>query len=170
MVNSYASFRSALKKALARSGLLLAVLSTAAIVARAQTTPTANRAPVMTGRYHFLAAQDELAILQEETMLKGFIDVVQGPNESQDFLSYPITIGSRHGNQVSFRTRTIHEKYYRFAGTIERGKGKKIGDPDYLQLTGVLETITSDSVTGQHQVIRQSVVFKSYGRNEPVLE
>lgn len=170
MFDSSASFRSAWKTAVAQAGLLMTLLSVAAIATLAQSAPTANVAPVMTGRYHFLAAQDELAILQEETMLKGFIDVAQGPNESQAFLSYPITIGSRHGNQVSFRTRTIHEKYYRFTGTIERGKGKKPGDADYLHLTGVLETITSNSVTGQHQVIRQNVAFKSYGKNEPVLE
>jgi hypothetical protein len=123
-------------------------------------------APVMTGRYHFLGPEDELAILQEETMLKGFIDVYQGENESDAILSYPIITGSRAGNHVELTTRAIHEKYYRFRGTVELGKGEKPGDPDYLQLAGVLETCTSNSVTGKSQVVRQNVVFKSMGRGE----
>lgn len=170
MPGSSASRRSTLRTTLAGAAVQLILLSIAVLAASAQGQPAANLVPVMTGRYHFLAPPNELAILQEETMLKGFIDVAQGPNESQAFLSYPITIGSRHGNQVEFRTRTIHEKYYRFSGTVERGSGKKRGDIDYLQLTGVLETITSDSVTGEHNVARQNVVFKSFGKNEPVLE
>jgi hypothetical protein len=123
-------------------------------------------ARVMTGRYHFLGPEDELAILQEETMLKGFIDVYQGENESDAILSYPITTGTRTGNHVEFTTRAIHEKYYRFTGSVEPGKGKKPGDPDYLQLVGVLETSTSNSVTGKSEVTRQNVVFKSMGRGE----
>lgn len=122
--------------------------------------------PVMSGRYHFLGPDDELAILQEEAMLRGFIDVYQGENESDAILSYPITTGSRAGNHVEFTTRAIHEKYYRFSGSVEPGKGKKPGDPDYLQLVGVLETCASNSVTGKSEVTRQNVVFKSMGRGE----
>jgi hypothetical protein len=123
-------------------------------------------APVMTGRYHFLGPEDELAILQEETMLKGFIDVFQGENESDAILSYQIISGSRNANRVEFTTRAIHEKHYHFSGTVGLGRGKKPGDPDYLQLVGVLETCTSNSVTGKSEVARQSVVFKSMGRGE----
>ncbi len=137
-----------------------------ALYLAAQTPVAVEEAPVMTGRYHFLGPQDELAILQEETTLKGFIDVYQGENESDALLSYPITIGTRNGNHVEFRTRTIHEKYYRFNGTVARGSGKKPGDPDYLQLVGTLETYTSNSVTGQKSVVRGAVVFKSMGKNE----
>lgn len=126
----------------------------------------AEPVPVMTGRYHFIGPQDELAILQEETILKGFIDVFQGENESDAILSYPIVTGSRHGNHVQFTTRAIHEKSYRFNGTVEYGKGKKAGDPDYLQLVGVLEASTRDSTTGQSRTARQNVVFKSMGRAE----
>ena len=123
-------------------------------------------APAMTGRYHFLGSQDQLAILQEETMLKGFIDVYQGENESDAILSYPIASGSRHGNRVEFNTRAIHEKYYRFSGMVEPGKGKRSTDSDYLQLVGTLETCTANSVTGATKVVRQNVVFKSMGKGE----
>jgi hypothetical protein len=122
--------------------------------------------PKMTGRYHFLGPQDTLAILQEEDLLKGYIDVYPGENESDVILSYPITIGSRHGNQVEFRTRKIHEKYYRFQGKVERGTGIKPGDPDYLRLVGELQIITQNSVTGEQKVEKQQVVLKSIGKSE----
>ncbi len=122
--------------------------------------------PRMTGRYHFLGPQDTLAILQEEDLMKGYIDVYPGENESDVILSYPITIGSRHGNLVEFRTRKIHEKYYRFQGKVERGAGSKPGDPDYLRLVGELQIITENSVTGERKVQTQQVVLKSMGKNE----
>jgi len=119
-----------------------------------------------TGDYDFLQPYNTLAILQEDQMVKGYIDVLQGQSESDAVLSYPITIGERKGNQVDFRTRRIHEMYYRFSGTVQQGKGKKRGDPDYLELVGELQTIQSNSVTNQETVERRQVVFKSKGKNE----
>ena len=141
------------------------LLAGATLLLRAQ-QPAAI--PNITGRYHFLGPEDTVSILQEETMLKGYIDVFQGENESDAILSYPLTIGTRTGNQISFRTRKIHEKYYRFNGTVERGTGKKPGDPGYLQLAGRLETVTSNSVTGTTKVVKQTVVLKSLGKNENI--
>ncbi|MGH9353193.1 MAG: hypothetical protein ACRD2G_13705 [Terriglobia bacterium] len=126
----------------------------------------ATNVPRMTGRYHFLGPEDALSILQEEGLLKGYIDVFEGDSESDDVLSYQITIGSRKGDHVEFKTRTIHEKYYRFNGTVERGAGKKPGDPDYLQLDGELQTITLNSVTGEQKAVKQQVVLKSIPRGE----
>lgn len=122
--------------------------------------------PHMTGRYHFLGPEDALSILQEEGILKGYIDVYEGDSESDEVLSYQITIGSRRGNHVEFRTRPIHEKFYRFNGTVERGTGKKPSDPDYLQLNGELLTITLNSVTGQQKTESQKVILKSIPRGQ----
>ncbi len=120
--------------------------------------------PDMTGRYDFLNSQNTLAILQEDTLLKGYIDVWQGSHASDTIFSYNITIGSRRGNQVEFRTQRIHEKYYRFSGTVRRGKGKSPGDADYLELVGELQTITENSVTGKPKIISLRVVFKGKSR------
>ncbi len=127
---------------------------------------TGNTVPDMSGRYDFLTSENTLAILQEDTTLKGYIDVWQGPHASDTIFSYNLTIGSRRGNQVEFRTQKIHEKYYRFSGTVERGKGKAPGDADYLELTGELETVTANSVTNQKQTERQRVIFKMKGRRQ----
>ena len=119
----------------------------------------------VTGDYDFLQTYNTLAILQEDQMLKGYIDVFQGGAESDAVLSYPITIGERKGNHIEFRTRKIHEMYYRFSGTVQPGKGKKKGDADYLELVGELQTIQYNSVTDQQKVDRRQVVFKSKGTN-----
>ncbi|HXH49123.1 MAG TPA: hypothetical protein VNM47_07235, partial [Terriglobia bacterium] len=54
----------------------------------------------ITGDYEFLQPFNTLAILQEEEMLKGYIDVLQGQSESDAIISYPITIGERKGDHV----------------------------------------------------------------------
>jgi hypothetical protein len=126
----------------------------------------ASKVGDITGDYQFLEPYNTLAILQEDEMLKGYIDVLQGQSESDAIISYPITIGERKGDHVEFRTRTIHEMYYRFSGTVQSGSGKKKGDPDYLELAGELQTIKKNSVTNQQTVERKQVVFKSKGKTE----
>jgi hypothetical protein len=128
-------------------------------------SPASNVSDI-TGDYEFLQPYNTLAILQEDQMVKGYIDVLQGQSESDAIISYPITIGERKGDHLEFRTRTIHEMYYRFSGTAQRGNGKKEGDPDYLELVGELQTIKKNSVTNQQTVKRQQVIFKSKGNTE----
>lgn len=142
------------------------LLAAAPSIARPAEQVQQPAVPRMTGRYHFLSPEDSISILQEGELLKGYIDVYPGEDESDALLSYAISIGSRKGNQVEFRTRTIHELYYRFSGTVSRGAGKKPSDPDYLRLTGELQTVTSNSVTGTQDVQKQAVIFKSIPRGE----
>lgn len=119
----------------------------------------------ITGEYHFLSPEDTLAILDEAGMLKGYVDVYQGEQESDAVLSYTINAGEQKQDHVEFRTIRIHEKYYRFTGKVERGKGHKPGDPDYLRLVGDLQTITTRNGT-QENVQHQQVILKSIGKNE----
>ena len=142
----------------------LIVLAACGSLLKAQST--SSQISDITGDYQFLYPYNTLAILQEDQMLKGYIDVLQGQSESDALLSYPITIGQRKGDHVEFRTRMIHEKYYRFSGTVQRGKGRKKGDPDYLELVGELQTIQNNSVTHQEAVNKQQVVFQSKGNSE----
>ncbi|HET7215657.1 MAG TPA: hypothetical protein VFL79_18855 [Terriglobia bacterium] len=120
----------------------------------------------ITGDYEFLQPYNTLAILQEDQMVKGYIDVLQGESESDAVLSYPITIGERKGDHLDFRTQTIHAMNYRFSGTIQPGKGKSKDDPDFIELVGELQTIQHNSVTNQDKVDQQQVVFKSKGKRQ----
>ena len=122
--------------------------------------------PDITGKYHFLRADDLLAILDEEGKLNGYIDVLQGEEESDSILSYPISEGSRKKDHVEFKTKKVHQKYFRFSGTVERGEGPEAPDPDYLRLVGDLEIVTMKGESGEETAQRMHVVFKSLGRDE----
>jgi hypothetical protein len=141
--------------------VVLALLFTATGTLRARPEEAIDD---ITGKYHFMNADDVLALLDEEGKLNGYIDVFQGEEESDTILSYPISIGTRKKNQVEFKTRKIHQKYYRFSGTVRRGPGHEAADPGYLELAGDLETITIKGESGEESVQRMHVVFKSMGR------
>ena len=128
--------------------------------------PSGETIPDMSGKYEFLAPEDTLAVLEEDSTLKGYIDVSQSADESDSVLSYQITIGKRQADHVEFKTSKIHEKYYRFSGAVERGSGHKEAGPDYLRLVGDLEIVTVNGDTGQEHVERRRVIFKSKGRSD----
>jgi hypothetical protein len=120
----------------------------------------------MTAKYHFLSTDDTLAILDEEGRLKGYIEVAQPEEESDDILSFDILEGSRKKTHVEFRTNRIHGKFYRFSGTVERGKGHEEKDPDYYRLTGDLDIVTVNADTGKEAVQTVRVTLKSFGKSE----
>ena len=120
----------------------------------------------ITAKYHFLSTDDTLAILDEEGRLKGYIEVAQPEEESDDVLNYDILEGSRKKANVEFRTNRIHGKFFRFSGTVERGKGHEEKDPDYFRLIGDLDTVTVNGDTGKEAVQTTRVIFKSFGKSE----
>ena len=120
----------------------------------------------ITAKYHFLSAEDTLAILDEEGRLKGYIEVAQPEEESDDILSYDILEGSRKKNHVEFRTNRIHGKFFRFSGTVERGKGHEEKDSDYFHLTGSVEIVTVNGETGKEAVQVVRVTLRSIGKGE----
>src|SRR5215469_10071209 len=127
------------------SGCATIALALAAVPCLALTLGQAvQNVPDMSGEYEFTQAEDTLGILEEEGKLKGYIDVVQGADESDEVLSYQIIAGTRLGNHVEFRTNKIHEKYYHFTGAVERGGGHTERDPDFLRLVGALEALKLD--------------------------
>lgn len=127
-----------------------------------------NQSPIddITAKYHFISADDTLAILDEEGRLKGYVEVMQPADESDDILTYDIVDGSRQKNHVEFRTNKIHAKYYRFSGTVERGKGHGENDSDFLQLAGSLDIVIVNSDTGKESVQVMRLTFKSIGKDE----
>ena len=120
----------------------------------------------ITAKYHFLSTEDTLAILDQEGRLKGYIEVSQPADESDDFLNFTIVEGSRQKNHVEFRTNRIHGKFYRFSGTAERGAGHEEKDADYLHLSGSLEIVTVEAETGKETPQVMRVIFKSMSKAE----
>jgi hypothetical protein len=145
---------------------LLSGMAIAAVAHRGYASPqgTPNLDDI-TGEYHFLSPGDTLGILEEEGKLKGYIEVTQGAEESDDVLSYEIA-GLRKSERVEFKTNTIHRKYYRFAGKVERGVGRQPDDPDYVHLVGDVEAVTIKGDSGQESVVKNHLVLKCFGKAE----
>src|SRR5204863_516100 len=61
---------------------ILMVLLAACPLHALKARPASDDIEDITGKYHFLSADDKLAILEEEGKLKGYIDVYQGEEES----------------------------------------------------------------------------------------
>jgi len=116
--------------------------------------------------FHFLGPNDSLLIHEEGGRLNGQINLAQGENESDAILCYLITIGSRQKNRIEFKTSKVHEKYFRFTGTVERGAGHKGRDPDFLRLVGDVEMVTVNGDTGKETTEHRRVVLKSLGADE----
>ncbi|HZP02175.1 MAG TPA: hypothetical protein VFD30_17950 [Terriglobia bacterium] len=117
----------------------------------------------ISGTYDFLTADDTLSILDQEGRLDGSLDVAQSDEESDAVLSYEVK-GTHKKNRVEFQTNKIHQKSYRFHGTVQRGTGLEEKDPDYIQLVGDLEIVTTKGDSGQESVQRMHMIFKSKGR------
>lgn len=150
-----------------RQHVLLAALAAMFLVGAAvRAQEESETVDDMTARYHFLSADDTLAVLDEEGRLKGYVEVAQPEDESDDTLTYDIVDGAREKSHVKFRTNKIHGKYYRFTGTVERGKGHEEKDPDYLRLTGDLDIVSVNSDTGKETVQTVRVNLKSFGKSE----
>jgi len=151
-----------------RGGAILALLIPATLWASSAAHPpqAGEQIEEINTEFHFLSSEDTLLIHEEEAVLKGQINVAQGEEESDEVLSYPITIGTRKKDHVEIKTGTIHRKYYRFSGTIERGAGRKPKDADYLRLVGDLEIVTVNGDTGKESAVTKHVVLKSLSASE----
>lgn len=116
--------------------------------------------------FHFLGEDGVLLIHEEDGRLKGQVNLFAGEEESDTILTYQITIGERSGNHVVIKTVKVHEKYFRFSGTVERGAGAKEREPDYLRLVGELQIVQVNGMTGKETTQTKQVVLKSLGAGE----
>jgi hypothetical protein len=130
----------------------------------AQKTP--EKIDEINNEFHFLGPEDTVLIHEEDGNLKGQINVYAAEEESDTVLSYMLTIGTRVNDHVEFKTSKVHEKYFRFSGSVQRGAGRKEQDPDYLRLVGNLETVTVNGMTGKETTQQKQVVLKSLGADE----
>lgn len=128
--------------------------------AHAQADPTGDA----TGRYEFVTPDDTLGILDEDGMIRGYLDKAGGADESDDVIGYKIVDGNHAKGHIEFKTNKIHETYYRFSGQVQRGTSAKPDDPDYLRLAGKLDIVKVDGDTGKETVATRDVVLKSKGK------
>ena len=115
----------------------------------------------ITGRYSFLKTDDLLGILDEDGELRGFIEVLQEDDESDDIFSYTITRGIREGNHINFKTDTIHGITYRFSGKVQINKSRDPTQRGFMLLVGTIRIDKNLSLAGKGKTEERRVVLES---------
>ena len=115
----------------------------------------------ITGRYSFLKPDDLLGILDEDGELRGFIEILQEDDESDDIFSYTITRGVRKDNQINFKTDTIHGITYRFSGKVQISKKRNPTQRGFMLLVGTIQIEKNKFLDGKGITEERKVVLES---------
>ena len=100
----------------------------------------AQAGPDYSGMYSFLRDGEFVQVnLEDQGKVAGFVSRY-GDSESDRgvFLDHFFKDGKLEGNQLTFRTDTVHGVSFEFHGAVERGEGKNPGDEAYYVLRGTL--------------------------------
>lgn len=115
------------------------------------------------GMYSFLRDGEFVQLTVEDAgHVTGFVSRF-GDLESDKgvFLDHFFKEGSLQGNKLHFTTETVHGVWIDFAGTIDRGEGKRLGDEAYYVLNGTLIEHVTDADKKVSSKSRQ-VALKSF--------
>jgi hypothetical protein len=82
-------------------------------------------------------------------------------NDRGTFLDHFISKGSLENQNISFATKTVHNVFYEFTGTVKRGPAKTHAQEGYFVLKGTLKknTVLPDK---KIKTISREVTFKSF--------
>src|SRR5215813_5538216 len=132
------------------------------LVTGAQQAP-ANPADDSSGMYGFLRDGEFLQLtLEEGGRVTGFISRFGDLDSDRGvFLDHFFKPGKLEGNRLAFSTETVHNVWYDFKGTVERGLGKNRSEEDYYTLRGTLTESMTDANKKTSSRSRQ-VAFKSF--------
>ncbi len=80
------------------------------------------------------------------------------------FLDQFFKVAKLDGNQLAFSTKTVHDVWYEFKGTIRRGEGKTLADEGFYVMKGTLTEY--HAAQGQAPAGKsREVVLKSFPRD-----
>jgi hypothetical protein len=138
--------------------LMLACL----LVTEAQQAP-ANPADDYSGMYGFLRDGEFLQLtIEDGARVSGFISRFGDLDSDRGvFLDHFFKQAKLEGNKLTFTTETVHNVWFDFKGSVERGQGKNRGEEDYYVLRGTLTENMSDANKKASSRSRQ-VAFKSF--------
>lgn len=119
------------------------------------------------GTYTFLKEGEYVQITVEGGgQVTGFISRFDNAgnndgNEKGTFVDQFFKSGKLDAGKLSFTTKPLHDLWFEFKGTVERGEGKDPGDEAYYVLKGTLTENTTDT---QKKVTAhtQDVTFKMF--------
>ena len=125
------------------------------------------------GTYTFLKEGEYVQITVEDTgQVTGFIsrfDNAGNPSgdENGTFVDQFFKSGKLDSGKLTFTTKPLHDQWFEFAGTINRGDGKDPGDEAYYVLKGTLTENTTGSDKDKKLTSHaQQVTFKMFPEAE----
>ncbi len=126
----------------------------------AQSKP--NDQAEVSGMYTFLREGEFVQLTLEDGQLSGFVSRFGDTDSDKgEFIDQFFDKASLQGNQLSFKTKTVHAVWYEFDGTVTTAAGKQKGEEGYHVLRGKLTQHTLDA-TGKDQASERTVEFKSF--------
>ena len=99
------------------------------------------------GMYSFLKEGEFVQIsVEDDGRVTGFVSrYAGGESEKNEFVDQYFKSAKLDGNRLSFVTETVHEVWFEFKGTVDRGEGKNPGDEAYYVLKGTLTYNSNDA-------------------------
>jgi hypothetical protein len=116
--------------------------------------------------YSFLKDGEFMQItIEDKGAVSGFISRY-GDSETDkgSFLDQFFKSGELDGKDLRFMTETLHDVSYAFAGSFDRGPGKKPQEEGYYVLRGTL-TRNHKGADGKTEIQTRQVEFKSFPRD-----
>jgi hypothetical protein len=144
---------------------LVMLVLRSSLVAQNPPAPPAAR-PEYSGMYAFLQEGEFVQItVEDDGRVTGFVSRY-GELESDRgaFLDQFFKDARLEGKKLSFTTQTVHNVWYQFKGSVERGEGKNPGDEAYYVLKGTLSQNTTDANKKTSSKSRE-VALKSFPQN-----
>ena len=116
------------------------------LVTEAQQAP-ANPADDYSGMYGFLRDGEFLQLtIEDGARVSGFISRFGDLDSDRGvFLDHFFKQAKLEGNKLTFTTETVHNVWFDFKGSVDRGQGKNRTQEDYYVLRGTLTENMSDA-------------------------
>src|SRR5215472_4770114 len=122
------------------------------------TTPVSND---VSGMFTFLREGEFVQLTVDDGQLSGFVSRYGDTDSDKDqFIDHFFDKTTLQGDNLSFKTKTVHAVWYEFNGTITTIAGKQHGEEGYRVMRGKL-TMHKFDAAGKDQASERTVEFKS---------
>jgi len=128
-------------------------------------TQSVSNADDLSGMYEFLREGEFVQVTLEDGQVTGFVSRYgDSASDKGAFLDQFFSKAALDGNKLTFTTKPVHDLWYEFAGTIDRGTAKAPTDEGYRVLRGKLTQFTTDASKKVTSKTRD-VEFKSFPKD-----
>jgi hypothetical protein len=148
--------------------ILISLLLTTSVL-WAQSAPSAAPAQSSddySGMYAFLQEGEFVQLtVEDQGMVTGLISHYDdSTGDQRGFVDQFFKQGKLDGQKLTFTTEAVHNAWYDFQGTVERGDGQNADEPGYYVLKGKLTQYKTDA-NKKTTSKSETVAFKSFPKD-----